>query len=314
MNRSFSEYVRNLSLADRKTRSQKFLKTQNEMGELAKVILPLENAPGSLDNLYPRKRMLEECCDAMLCLLSIAYADGFTDEDIETMMSVKADKWGEKQEAEGAGSGVFPFEIHVSVNPDTDQAAFHAVCLQTAVKPLVLKLLNDDGSIRTDMMTSSVYHGTNAQVMEEMARISRAVSTFSVTREKVETVPWHPRAPRDSQKEHSMPRGCYFEAHFEVKMPTSAIPALKEALPSAIAVSINERKQGPETSIIMLTLRISETSFTRERFTAEVEDFMRYLSQFAFNVEVIEVNREFAVWDTNPEYDNRKSEETCVAS
>lgn len=291
-------YVRTLSLSDAKTRSQKFGKTMEEMGELARVLLPLENAPGSQHDIWPRVKMLEECCDGILCLLSLAYADGFDDDAVEAMLSRKADKWGEKQEAEGRGKGVFPFEIHVSVPPDCSEDEFRSACAVAGVKPLVLVLDDGHGRMRRDVMTSSTFSGTNLEAVDEMARISSTVAKFGVCREKIETVPWHPRAPRNSQEDNSMPVGCYFEAHLSVRVLNTDISNLCiEQSARGLSCSVNSRKRGEESSVVMLTMR--RRSGTREDFARDVE-----LTLASLAMKPDEVNTEFAVWDTDPFHDD----------
>lgn len=115
MNSTIFEYIRKLSLADSKTLSQKALKTAEEVGELAKVVLPYDNVGSTQHRFVHRDRILEEVVDVMLCARSIAYELGFDDAEIESKTLVKARYWEELQQRESEVSFPIPFEIHVTV-------------------------------------------------------------------------------------------------------------------------------------------------------------------------------------------------------
>ncbi len=74
------EYIQRLSLADKKTLSQKALKVAEESGELAKVVLPFDNAAGTIHRFIEKGRILEESVDVILTAISIAYELGYTHE------------------------------------------------------------------------------------------------------------------------------------------------------------------------------------------------------------------------------------------
>jgi len=302
MENNLHEYIRDLTLNDTKTPIQKYMKAGEEMGELAKALLPLENAQGSLHNIYPKIKILEETVDNILVQFSIAYGEGFSYSDIIDMMQKKCDKWGERQAAEGQVSSVIPFEIHVSVNPEASVEEFQKICRGLGVKPLVLELDRGNGNVRRDMMTSSIFRGNNVEAMAEMERISEGVSIFGITRQKIETVPWHPKAPRNSQISSGMPMGCYFEAHFSVEVPNINLQAFCDEwiATGTTDVSINDKKRGLEKTVVMLTKRSYKG--TRENFKDMVEDTKSLLTLY----NVLDVNTEFAMYDTNPDYDSRQ--------
>jgi hypothetical protein len=55
INPDLIEFIKTLSLNDKKTLTQKALKTSEEVGELAKAVLPFEGAAGTLHRFH-RKR------------------------------------------------------------------------------------------------------------------------------------------------------------------------------------------------------------------------------------------------------------------
>ena len=60
MNTQLLDYIKKLSLDDKKTLSQKALKVAEESGELAKVVLPFDNAAGTIHRFIEKGRILEE--------------------------------------------------------------------------------------------------------------------------------------------------------------------------------------------------------------------------------------------------------------
>jgi NTP pyrophosphatase (non-canonical NTP hydrolase) len=214
-----SDFIKELTEQDTKSLSQKALKVCEETGELAKVILPFDNADGTLHRFVDKQRILEEIADVYLTSISIAYDLGFTDDEIEEMITTKAKKWAEIQIREAKVKDKIPFEIHVTVMA-ADNEEFKKNCKTLDVKPIVLALQTKDTTIK-DVMTSSVHMGTNRSAYEEMKRISHglAMAGYDVVREKIETVPWHPAAPTKLSDE--MPKDCYFECHVGVNVPNT---------------------------------------------------------------------------------------------
>ena len=81
MEKELLKYIKTLTDQDTKTLIGKALKTSEETGELAKKVLPYENAAGTLHRFVEKESILEECADIFLCVQSIAYQLGFSDED-----------------------------------------------------------------------------------------------------------------------------------------------------------------------------------------------------------------------------------------
>jgi len=113
---NLNNYIKSLSIKDKKTLSQKALKTCEEVGELAKAILPFDSAPGTNHRFIDREKILEEIADVYLSTISIAHSLNYTDEEIGDMIQKKAMKWQEIQSKEENASFPLPFEIHITVD------------------------------------------------------------------------------------------------------------------------------------------------------------------------------------------------------
>lgn len=118
MNDNLIDYIRSLSIKDKKTLSQKALKTCEEVGELAKAILPFDSAHGTNHRFTDRNKILEEIADVYLSNISIAYSLGFSNEEIEEMIYKKSLKWNEIQVKEEKAEFPLPFEIHITISKD----------------------------------------------------------------------------------------------------------------------------------------------------------------------------------------------------
>lgn len=92
-----NEFIKSLSFNDKKSLSQKCLKLVEEVGELAKVVLPFDSAHGTSHRFVDKEKILEEIADVHLTNFSIAYSLGFSDEDINNMILKKSIKWSSLQ-------------------------------------------------------------------------------------------------------------------------------------------------------------------------------------------------------------------------
>ena len=91
---SYVERILKMSIKETKTCEQRFMKLNEEVGELAEAILQsngLKRTDKTDEQL--RDHVLEETCDALNVLYSIASWHGFTKNEIEEMMHKKLDKW-----------------------------------------------------------------------------------------------------------------------------------------------------------------------------------------------------------------------------
>lgn len=345
-------------MADRKTLSQKCLKVTEEVGELAKAILPFDSAPGTNHRFVDKNKILEEIADVHLTNISIAYSLGFTDEEINDMVYKKTIKWSEMQAKEDKAQFPLPFEIHITISskatkfgenggklsyltymleqghPDNDGKKsfsydkdyydkninrifienFKRICSTIGVKPIVLDLEIKDDVIK-DVMTSSKHFGDNRSAYEESQRIVKELkdSGFEVLRTKIETVPWHPKAP--SKVEEEMPEGCYFESHIGVailpedkdELDIFVHHTLKDKhlirLDGTAKLSQNFFKKSNDGSRFVNMLTYRSHLGTYDRFSKEVDSIKTLLVEYGFQFEKVEV--EFSVYDTNVSHDSQ---------
>lgn len=213
INNNLLEFIKNLSLHDKKTLTQKNLKLSEEVGELAKAVLPYENAYATTHRFISREKILEELADVFLVNASMLFSENYSIEDFEKMIQQKALKWAQLQAAEDKIKYPVPFEIHITVELG-DLNKFKKDCVNINVKPILLDLHLKNNGIMKDLMTSSIFHGENSGAYNEMVRITNAFEElgYVILRKKIETVPWHPAAPR-MDGNHVMPKDCYFESH-----------------------------------------------------------------------------------------------------
>jgi len=297
-----SEFIKELTKQDKKSLSQKALKVCEEAGELAKVILPFDNADGTLHRFVDKHKILEEVADVYLSAISIAYDLDFTEEEIDDMISAKARKWADLQRREAKLNEKIPFEIHVTVHAaDTDM--FKQICKSLNVKPIVLDLQTKNKTTIKDVMTSSVHMGTNRSAYEEMKRISHGLvmEGYDIVREKIETVPWHPAAPSASS-EADMPKNCYFETHIGVnvsdedhKEELEIVTKIFDAHLSRNAFKVHEDGSWMQ----MVTLRTYEG--TREDFEYKADMLYNIIKINGFHVE--KRITEFSIYDTKVSHD-----------
>jgi NTP pyrophosphatase (non-canonical NTP hydrolase) len=317
---NLNDYIRNLSIQDKKTLSQKALKTCEEVGELAKAILPFDSAPGTNHRFVDRDKILEEIADVYLTNISIAYSLGFTDEEIEDMIQKKSVKWQEIQAKEDNASFPLPFEIHITVdmskigNKIKFVEDFKKQCQYLGVKPIVIELQLENGTLE-DVMTSSKHFGDNRSAYEESERIANELTKigYRVVRKKIETVPWHSAAPIIDGI-LPIPNDCYFESHIGVVITPDEkqeLDSFVEGLNTGIEdtgsggvakLSQNFFKKSKDGSkfVNMITYRNNLCGY--ETFKDEVELIKESLTSSGFNYEKVEV--EYAIYDTNITHDD----------
>ncbi len=332
------EYVKELSKKDKKTLSQKALKLVEEVGELARVVLPYDSAHGTNHRFIDREALLEEIADVHLTNISIAHSLGFTDDELNEMMVRKAEKWATLQAKEDKATFPLPYEIHVTVDLENSYTHkyinsgslndFKEHCRSIGVKPIVIDLEMKDKSSMKDVMTSSKFFGDNRTAYEESERIAKRLKEmgYEVVRNKIETVPWHPAAPQDDDKDHPLwhgepiPNGCYFESHIGVLVTKETKPDLEELvdflndsiceLSGTAKLSKNFFKKTEDGRFInMLTYRSNMVN--AKEFETEVRSIERIisgkndwsmLSHFrSFEYEKVEI--EYAIYDTNVTHD-----------
>ena len=320
---NINEYIKNLSIKDKKTLSQKGLKLVEEIGELARVILPYDSAHGTNHRFIDREAILEEVVDVYLTNISIAHSLGFTDEEFQDMLIKKSQKWSQLQASEEKAEFPLPFEIHVTIESPSSIDKFKKSCSSIEVKPIVIDLEINDGSVIKDVMTSSKHFGDNRTAYEESKRICRELELqgFKVLRNKIESIPWHPSAPVISTGKE-IPNGCYFEAHIGVTI----YPGQKDELNDFVkkiedTYAINFSGVGDPLTSLSGTAKLSQNFFKKSKdgskfvnmltyrsnmcgspkFKLEVEGIKHLLVEEGFEFEKVEV--EYAVYDTNVTHD-----------
>lgn len=309
------EFIKNLSIKDKKTLSQKTLKLVEEVGELSRVILPYDSAHGTNHRFTDKESILEEIVDVYLTNISILHSLGFSSEEFDDMLSKKTEKWSKIQINEDKGEFPLPFEIHISidgrsalVNQNTIEN-FKNKCVGIGVKPIVIDLEINDGSIIKDVMTSSKHFGDNRTAYEESERIANSLesSGYIVLRKKIETVPWHPGAPNKIDKE--IPNGCYFESHIGVIIDKKEKKELNdfidnlngEGLTGKVKLSQNFFKKSKDYSKFVNMVTYRSNKCVKDSFIEEVEFIKNKLNKNDFTFEKIEV--EYAIYDTNVTHD-----------
>jgi len=335
---NINDYIKDLSIKDKKTLSQKALKLVEEVGELARVILPYDSAHGTNHRFTDRDAILEELVDIYLTNISISHSLGFTDEEFNDMLVKKTEKWATLQAKEDKATFPLPYEIHVTVDLENSYThkhineeslnEFKEDCKSIGVKPIVIDLEMKDKSSIKDVMTSSKFFGDNRTAYEESERIAKRLKEmgYDVVRNKIETVPWHPAAPQDKDKDHPLwhgepiPNGCYFESHIGVLVTKETKPDLEDLVDflnesicefsGTAKLSKNFFKKTEDGRFVnMLTYRSNMAN--AKEFETEVRAIERIISGKndwsmldgfrSFEYEKVEI--EYAVYDTNVTHD-----------
>ena len=323
MSKYINDFIKDLSIKDKKTLSQKTLKLVEEVGELSRVILPFDSAPGTNHRFSDREKILEEVVDVYLSNISIAHSLGFTEEEFNEMLNKKTDKWAKLQLKEAEVTFPLPYEIHVTVDTsenffECDIDGFKSKCQEIDVKPIILDLEMKEGTLK-DVMTSSKHFGDNRTAYEEANRIANKLTSFGykVVRNKIETVPWHPAAPTLNTGE-PIPNGCYFESHIGVVISPDEKEALQEfvqglndrctevgriEIGGTCKLSQNFFKKSKDGSKFVNMLTYRDNMTCREDFEHGVEAIKWSLDKCGFEFEKVEV--EYALYDTNVNHDSK---------
>ncbi len=197
---------------------------------------------------------------------------------------------------------VGPHELHLTVNPDTtDESLFTRVCNNLGIKAHVI--LNEypgpnGGKTEVDYLTGSEIVGRSSEAFSELGRIAASLRAegLDVVREKIETTPWHPLAPKTSLDQ--LHPGTYFECHFTLPDLDTIhnFRILKWGeVPFLISTTENKRKAGK----LFATMR--HYIATSAAFCQDVSDIHKALeAQLGY---VKEPTVEFALYDSNPNHD-----------
>lgn len=298
------DIVISLSNQDSKTLSQKLLKLMEEVGELSKEILSLENTSGSVYHFTTLSRVVDELVDVDLVCQSMRVHLGISDEVFDSVMQEKINKWARRQAIEEKVTSKIPFEIHITVNADGDLESFKQCCQSLSVKPIILALQREGKSDIKDVMTSSICYGSNQDAFIEMKRIVAGLADagFTVKREKIETVPWHPAAPQDMELDVKFSPSHYFESHLNFHVNTDQISDLRDLCKShGVHLSSNVFKQNTDGScVVMGTIRDAFTIY--QAFKQRVDDVVAMFKNKGYSIEKQIV--EYALYDSKYSHDN----------
>lgn len=194
-----------------------------------------------------------------------------------------------------------PHELHVTVDADsTDPDLFRGACDELRVKAHIIA--NEVPGSReriTDYLTGSEVTGKSVQAFTELGRIAGGLRAagLEVVREKIETTPWHPAAPKTSLDR--LHEGNYFECHFTLPdLPTiHNFRAMKWGdVPFLISTTEHKREQG----LVFATMR--HYISTAGEFCRNVDEIHDALQKQIGPVKAPTV--EFSLYDSNPGHDD----------
>jgi len=191
------------------------------------------------------------------------------------------------------------YEIHVTVRTNEVQR-FIEECGALGVKPIVLdlQLRGGSGAIQ-DVMTSSKLTGDDTDAWSRMKDIAWYLSAkgFEVVRQKIETVPWHPKAAVHDENS----KEGYFEAHIQVFVKPFYLGDLASlAKDLDLHMSKNPFKIHENGNIIqMLTLR---KSIKYDNFLNHLRSKLAWLDDIRFYV-TKDPEVEYALYDSNVQHD-----------
>lgn len=303
MTHELIEQIRRLSLKDTKSLSQQGLKLAEECGELAKVILPFENADCTRHRFVDRQALVDGVADVILVALSIAFKMKIHDDKLIAMIQKKAHYWEKLQSIPSLEA--YPYEIHITVAQAPSYEQFVMDCKDIEVKPVVLDLHTNANGIIKDVMTSSTLVGNNQTVIEEVDRITVELEQrgYRVVRQKVETVPWHPHTAAERTEDN------YFEAHIPVTLMEENQEKLYDLTKRHPGSHLSRnilKKHNDGTYIMMVTIRHNDCD--HPTFVTRVNRLKGALAESGFDFGAKDIV-EWAIYDNNISHDAEWMEE-----
>lgn len=221
MSPQLEAFIRDLSMRDKKSLTQKVLKIGEEYGELCDRVLAFEEAPQHLHKIATESEVDEESVDIILTAASVLLSRGRSWDDIYSLMLTKANKWQGLQDQEKHDK--FMFEIHLYYRlSEHGIEHFKTTCIKVGVKAIIIDNNSPTDQSR-DVMTSSRVYGSFkdaenkaklvALQMEEW--VSQESPQFKgPIRKKIEVATNHPLANLSTSEMRI--QGMYFESHMQV--------------------------------------------------------------------------------------------------
>lgn len=293
------EKIKELSMKDSKNISQIGLKLMEECGELAKVLLPFDNADGTRHRFVDRTALTDGVVDVLLVARSIAYKLKINDDKLRAMTVKKLRRWEKLQSIPSYEA--YPYEIHITVSHAPSYEEFLLDCKDIGVKAVVLDLHTKASGVIKDVMTSSTMVGTNESVIDEVDRITVALEGkgYRVVRQKIETVPWHPHTCSERTDDN------YFEAHIPVTIGDGDVEYdklkyLSKRYPGCHLSRNALKKHNDGTVIMMVTMRHNDCS--HEDFIKRVNQLRAGLVGEGYDISPKDMV-EWAIYDNNIMHD-----------
>ena len=177
-------------------------------------------------------------------------------------------------------------EIHITVE---HKKSFEEDCKSICVKPIIIEMSSE---IPNHSMTSSTLkNNSDKEAMDYATGLKEILESkgYTVTRVKIETVPWH--------KDASDPYlNQYFESHLAISGDISDSDLKRLSLHKSR--NLLKKESG---TVQMLTYR--RRDINNVTFNSLVNQLVETLE--SLNVTVIKVIREFAIYDSNESLDSK---------
>lgn len=303
-------FIKDLSIADKKNLCQKTLKISEELGELSDRVLAFEEAPQHLHKIADGGEILEESVDVLLAAFSVPLSLGFDFSEIYSMMLKKANKWQGLQHQEKHDK--FVFEIHLYFKIDNDALdTFKNDCVAVGTKAIIVD--NESGkNLSRDVMTSSKVYGSYKDAENHSKKLISLMGDIATEnpkyyhkpfRKKIEVATNHPLA--NISMEDMRQQGMYFESHIQVLLfdekEREDLIILLSSIHSDFHLSKNPFKKVGNGFVQMVNVREQYT--TKEMFEQQISNV--YLTLLNKQFQVLEKPElEFCVFDDNKDKSN----------
>jgi len=180
------------------------------------------------------------------------------------------------------------YEIHITVEYSDN---FVTDCYELGLKPIIIDM--GDNIPPHSMTSSSIKGGSDDMIYATALNQADLFKSkgYIVTRIKIETVPWHPKALNRNNDQ-------YFETHFAIKFPYNSERLKLWSANLGLHYSRNKLKRD-NYLVQMLTYRTYENL---EKYEKNVNRIKKLLTEDGFEID--KVINEFALYDTNIELDD----------